>query len=452
MPSTHLVYLALGSNLGNRAANIHMAFDALQSVGEFVDTAFLYETPPAYVVDQPPFLNTVCCIQTQFSPQELLIACKKIETRIGRTETIRFGPRVIDIDILFYNDLVLETESLTIPHPRLIDRNFVLEPLCDLAPELRHPQTGETMQLLWQRLKADPLPRVMPVADQLWTWGARTYVMGILNVTPDSFSGDGLMHGANWVEQAVVQAERFALAGADVIDIGGYSTRPGHEDLPIEEEIRRVVPVIESLRTRVDLPLSIDTFRPAVAAAALEAGAHWLNDVWGLRLFSEMAELATQARTPLVLMHNRTQPLPAYHDRLSTTAGNVYADLTSEIRQELRQSIEIARQAGLPRWLRIIDPGIGFGKTLEQHMLLIQNLAEVKFSAYPLLFGASRKGFIGKILGGIPAEQRMAGSLALNVLASERGADIVRVHDVEATVHAMRVTDAVVGRRIFGIA
>ncbi|MBI1294139.1 dihydropteroate synthase [bacterium] len=444
MLPTHLAYLALGSNLGDRAANLYAALDALKHIGEIEDTAFLYETPPAYVLDQPPFLNSVCSLRTDLTPHELLSACKEIERNIGRTETIRFGPRTIDIDILFFDNLIVETEALTIPHPRLAERDFVLEPLCDLAPNLRHLQLGETMQTLWQRLKRDPLPRVMPVGKKLWHWGARTYVMGILNITPDSFSGDGLLHrNDRWIEQAVTQAERFAAAGVDVVDVGGYSTRPNHEDIPVEEEIRRVMPVIQSLRERIELPISIDTFRPAVAAAALDAGAQWINDVWGLRLFPELADLAVQRHAPLVIVHNRTRPLAAYAERLRVGGAAVDAGITEVIQQELAQSVVLAQKAGLPRWLRILDPGIGFGKTLDEHLALIKQLSEVRIGSYPLLFGASRKGFIGKVLGGVAADQRMAGTLALNVLAAERGADIVRVHDVEATVHAMRMTDAV---------
>jgi dihydropteroate synthase len=270
--------------------------------------------------------------------------------------------------------------------------------------------------------------------------------MGILNVTPDSFSGDGLADTSDSIALALAQAKRFAAAGAHVIDVGGYSTRPRHEDVPIDEEIRRIVPVIQALREEVDLPLSVDTFRTPVAAAALGAGAHWINDVWGLQLFPDLAALAVRHRAPLVMVHNRTEPLPAYRERLAVTRGAVYTDLLGEIRQELAESTEIARRAGLPRWLRILDPGVGFGKTPEQHLALVDGLDKLKTDGYPLLFGASRKGFIGKILGGLPSTQRLEGTLALNILAVDRGADIVRVHDVEATVRAVRMADAVVRR------
>jgi dihydropteroate synthase/2-amino-4-hydroxy-6-hydroxymethyldihydropteridine diphosphokinase len=443
---TRLAYLALGTNLGDRAANIHAALDALSAFATVEETAFLYETPPAYVTDQPAFLNTACRIRTALGPLELRQALKTIEKELGREESIRYGPRLIDVDILFYEDLVLESEEVTIPHPRLAERDFVLEPLCDLAPDLRHPQIGATVDELWKALNPTALPKVMPTADRLWTWGEKTYVMGIINVTPDSFSGDGLAAREAWTEAAVDQGRRFAAEGADVLDVGGYSTRPGHRDIPIEEEIGRVVPVIRGLAETVDLPISIDTFRAPVAEAALAAGAHWINDVWGLRIYPELAEIAVRHRAPLVLMHNRFQPLKAYHARLAGTRGKEYTDLIGEIQQELGESLALARQAGLPRWLRIIDPGIGFGKTLEHHLEIIDRLAELKVEGQPLLFGSSRKSFIGQLLGGLPADERLEGTLATTVLAVDRGADIVRVHDVQAIARAVRLADAIVRR------
>jgi dihydropteroate synthase/2-amino-4-hydroxy-6-hydroxymethyldihydropteridine diphosphokinase len=443
---THLAYLALGTNLGDRAANIHTALDALSAFAIVEETAFLYETPPAYVTDQPAFLNTACRIRTALGPLDLLRALKTIERELGRQESIRYGPRLIDVDILFYGDLVLESEEATIPHPRLAERDFVLEPLGDLAPDLRHPQMGSTVHELWQALNLAPLPRVMPTADRLWIWGEKSYIMGIINVTTDSFSDDGLAEREAWVQAAVEQGERFAAEGADVLDVGGYSTRPGHSDISVEEEIGRVTPVIRGLVETVDLPISVDTFRAPVAEAALAAGAHWINDVWGLRIYPELGEMAARHRAPLVLMHNRFQPLEAYHARLAATRGKEYAELIGEIQQELSESLALARQAALPRWLRIVDPGIGFGKTLEHHLEIIDRLAELKVERQPLLFGSSRKSFIGQLFGGVAAGDRLEGTIATNVLAVDRGADIVRVHDVKAIARALRVTDAIVRR------
>jgi 2-amino-4-hydroxy-6-hydroxymethyldihydropteridine diphosphokinase len=354
----HTVYLALGTNLGDRAANIYSVLDALRAFATVEETAFLYETPPAYVLDQPAFLNTACRIRTSLSPTDLLIALKSIENQLGRQETIRFGPRVIDLDILFYDDLVLVSDDLAIPHSRLAERDFVLEPLCDMNPDLHHPQLDTSVRMLWQRLKKEPLARVMPTADQLWRWGAKTYVMGIINVTPDSFSGDGLIEDDDRVARAVAQGQRFAAEGADILDVGGYSTRPNHEDVPIEEEIRRVAPVIRSLRENVGLPISVDTFRTPVATASLHAGAHWINDVWGLRLFSDLADLAVRHHAPLVVMHNRSQPLPAYHNRLASTPGSVYADLIGRSARSWPKVWQWHHRPGCRAGCRLSIPGL----------------------------------------------------------------------------------------------
>ncbi|MBI3959586.1 MAG: dihydropteroate synthase [Chloroflexi bacterium] len=437
--------MALGSNVGDRAANLHAALESLAPFAQVDESSFLYETDPAYVTDQPPFLNAVCRARTALLPAELLAVLKDAEMALGRVKSFRFGPRSIDIDLLFYADAILETEALIVPHPRLHERAFVLAPLLDLDPALRHPVLGVSVTDLWQRLHTPLPPRVMPVGDRLWRWGERTFVMGIVNVTPDSFSGDGLLGAGDSAARAVAQARRMAEEGADVLDVGGYSTRPGHQHVPLEEELRRVIHVIRALRADVKLPISVDTFRAEVAAAALEAGARWINDVWGLRLAPQMGELARRYRTPLVLMHNRT--IPDQADRLPhLQRGAVYTDVAGEVRGELGEVMELARAAGVPRWLRIGDPGLGFGKSPAQHAELIDRLAEVKTLGYPLLCGASRKGFIGKWGGGLPVEERLPGCLAVAVLAAGRGADIVRVHDVAESVQALRVTDAIIRR------
>lgn len=446
----HTVYIALGSNIGNRAGHLHDALDAMAPFVALAETSHLYETIPMLVTEQPLFLNAVCKGTTALSPQELLAALKRVEDSLGRMKTIRYGPRSIDLDILFYDDARVDTPELSIPHPRIPERDFVLAPLLDLSPTLRHPRLGQTVQELWQQLQKPRPPRVLPLGERLWHWGSRTFVMGILNMTPDSFSGDGLANASDPVAAALAQAQQMAVAGADVLDIGGHSTRPGHENVPVAEEIHRVETVIAALHEAVDLPLSIDTFRAEVAEAALAAGASWLNDVWGLRLSSAMGELAARARVPLVLMHNRTtppaefaatDPLPALQRAYN------YADVAQDVCRELAESVELARAAGVPRWHRIVDPGIGFGKTTPQHAALIARLDELQTLEYPLLFGASRKGFLGKLAGGLPVQERLAATVAANVLAAERGAQIVRVHDVRPNVQALRVTDAVMRAR-----
>ncbi len=453
MSTHHTVYWALGSNLGDRAAHLMRALQEMNAYVTVEETSFLYETPPAYVTDQPKFLNAVCRGTTELSPHELLDAIEETMKVMGRVRSLRYGPRIIDIDILFYDRIQLDTPELTIPHPRLPERDFVLEPLCDIAPALPHPLIGLTMRDLLAALKAPPLPRVMPVGDQLWTWGAQTYVMGILNVTPDSFSGDGLAQTLSpdeLVASALERAAQFAEEGAHCLDVGGMSTRPNHALIPVEEELARVLPVIEALAANTKLPISIDTFRSEVATAALDAGAHLINDVWGLRYDRELASLAAKRGLPLVTMHNRVQPEdPLYQARISDMPFGPaadYTDVVSDINAELGQTLGLAQALGLPRWLLIADPGFGFGKDPAQQLELIDRLGEVRELGYPLLVGVSRKRFIGNVLGGLPPTERVEGTLATCVLAIDRGADILRVHDVRAVSRAARMADAIVRR------
>ena len=451
MSQPHVAYLALGSNLGDRAAHIQRGLRAIAPFATVEATSFLYETPPAYMLDQPKFLNAVCRVTTDLAPYDLLVALKATEDSLGRFKSIRFGPRSIDLDIIFYDDiqLALPDELLIIPHPRMAERGFVLEPMNDIAPTFVHPGLGATMQELLARLNEPPLPRVMPLRDQLWTWRQKTYLMGIINVTPDSFSGDGLLNNSSspnqLIDRAVMQAERFVADGADCLDIGGQSTRPGHQVISAEAEIERVAPVIEAVAQAVNVPISIDTFRSAVAQAALAAGASLINDVWGLAFDAKIGQIAADNQVPLVITHNRAQnDDPIYQQPLAARAAPKYGDIIQDIVAELGDQLTAAQGMGMPRWLLIADPGIGFGKTQAQHLALIQRLAELKQALpYPLLIGASRKSFIGAVLGGLPPAERDEATVALGVLALERGANILRVHDVRAMRRAARMAEAI---------
>jgi dihydropteroate synthase len=227
------------------------------------------------------------------------------------------------------------------------------------------------------------------IRNHTFTWGSQTYVMGILNATPDSFSGDGLVDpdplrapagGAGWVQQAIEQGRRFVAEGAHILDVGGESTRPGSQPVDADEELRRVLPVIEGLAALVDVPISIDTSKAAVAARALQAGASIVNDVWGLRLDPPIAQVAAQAGAPVILMHNRSQREhvtidPALGGRY---VGTAYGDLLGDIAAELQISIDLARRAGIPDGHIILDPGIGFGKTVAQNLALLDRLGELR--------------------------------------------------------------------------
>lgn len=470
---SHSAYIALGSNIGDRVGHIHNALDHLSSYATVVETSHLYETDPMLVTDQPLFLNAACKVTTDLTPSELLRAVKETEDTLGRVKTIRYGPRAIDLDILFFDDSLVDEPDLTIPHIGIPDRDFVLAPLLDLDADLRHPRLDCTVGQLWQQLAMPRPPRVMPVAGGIWHWRQRPRIMGILNITPDSFSGDGLATGRDPVAAALELAGQFIAAGADLLDIGGYSTRPGHADISASEEIDRVVPVVEALGKAFDVPLSVDTFRVEVAEAALEAGASWLNDVSGLvpqcknsetvqggdaghnaqplreaYASNGMGALSARGRVPIVLMHN-TALLSTIRPPGSAVGGaapNVSGsskDIVAEVMGDLSTAIELARRDGVPRWHRIIDPGIGFGKSASQHAELINRLDELQGLDYPLLFGCSRKGFLGKMAGGAGAADRLPATIAANVMAAERGAHILRVHDVLENVQAARVVRAI---------
>ena len=287
----------------------------------------------------------------------------------------------------------------------------------------------------------------LTIRDKTFHWGKRTYIMGILNVTPDSFSGDGLLQAPDRVEAALARARQMLDEGADILDVGGESTRPGAEPVPVDEELRRVVPVIRALRAATDAVISIDTSKAAVAEAALEAGADIVNDVWGLRLDPEMARVVAQAQVPVILMHNRSNPRHATIDaRLGGRyVGVDYDDLIEDVKRELGICLDIAHAAGIPDDRIILDPGLGFGKTVEQNLELIHRLDEIKALGYPLLLGASRKSFIGYTLD-LPPQQRAEGAAAITAIGIDRGADIVRVHDILIHARVARMTDAIVRR------
>jgi dihydropteroate synthase len=269
--------------------------------------------------------------------------------------------------------------------------------------------------------------------------------MGVLNVTPDSFSGDGLGGEGDLVARAVDQAAGFVAAGADILDVGGESTRPGASPVTAETEVGRVVPVVAALADRFpDAIISVDTSKAAVADAALGAGAHWLNDVWALKADPEIAAVAARRGVPVVLMHNRSRPQAVEADgRLGAQyKGARYGHLMDDIAAELAALAADARAAGIARERIVLDPGIGFGKTVLQNLALINHLDRLKALGYPLLIGPSRKSFIGQTLD-LEAGERDEGTLACVAVGIARGADIVRVHDVKAAARVARMTDAI---------
>ncbi|MEK7134057.1 MAG: dihydropteroate synthase [Patescibacteria group bacterium] len=283
----------------------------------------------------------------------------------------------------------------------------------------------------------------LKVGTATFEWGKRTYLMGIVNVTPDSFSGDGVLDTVKAIQQGI-QMEKD---GADIVDVGGESTRPGSVPLSLEEELARVIPVIKGLSKGTRVPISIDTYKAEVARQAIEAGASMVNDVWGGRMDSELLKVAARANIPIILMHNRSQPKNAEQtEKLGGRyVGMEYKNLLVDIKKELQESIDAALAAGVSRENIIVDPGIGFGKTVEQNLELVHRLGELEELGYPILVGPSRKSFVGYTLD-LPPEERLEGTAAAVTLCIDRGADIVRVHDVARMRRVTKLTDAVVRR------
>jgi len=286
----------------------------------------------------------------------------------------------------------------------------------------------------------------LQVADRVFDWGSRTYVMGVLNVTPDSFSGDGIIAQGDAVSVAVEQARAFLAAGCDILDVGGESTRPGSQPVDAAAEKGRVIPVIEAvLREFPDALISIDTYKAEVAEAALTAGARIVNDVWALRADPRLGEVVSSFQRPVILMHNRSNPASVeVKTRLgSAYVGAEYENLIEDVKRELMDSVDVARRAGIPDERVILDPGIGFGKTVAHNLELIRRLDEIRALGFPVLLGPSRKSFIGYTLD-LPPDQRAEGTAAAVAVGITRGADIVRVHDVLQISRVVKMTDAIV--------
>ncbi len=271
------------------------------------------------------------------------------------------------------------------------------------------------MKLIWSSFKFD--------------FSKRAYIMGILNVTPDSFSDGGLFINES---DAIARALRMQEEGADIIDIGGESTRPGAEKVSIKDEIKRVVPVIEAIAHKVRVPISIDTYKATVAKAAISAGASMINDISGLRFDPDMAKVAAKHSVPVVIMHIKGTPK-------NMQRNPQYSALIPEITDYFHESISIARKAGIADDMIILDPGIGFGKTVEHNLEIIRRLNDFKGFEMPILLGHSRKAFIGKILGDVPVQERLEGSAAVAAIGIMNGVNIIRVHDVREMANVAKM-------------
>ncbi|RPB26036.1 Dihydropteroate synthase [Terfezia boudieri ATCC MYA-4762] len=447
----HRAFVALGSNMGDRFQWIRDAVKELGRRGLKVQrTSSLYESKPMYVLEQPEFLNGVCEIETTLSPMDLLKELKDIEDTMGRKKIVEKGPRNIDLDILLYDGLVMDSDILTIPHKFMLEREFVLRPLCDIAPNLAHPLTSTSFRAHLQSLPPSttahhpplrifaPLSPASPPLDPL-NPNRKTLLMAVLNLTPDSFS-DGGRHSTD-SDYIVSMIQSFINAGADIIDIGGQSTRPGAADVGKEEELRRVIPAIRTIReASITIPISVDTYRAEVAEQAIEAGADIINDISAGLYDENILSVAAVTGAPIVLTHTRGTPKTM--NSLAT-----YKDVISEVGEELEARMDEALAKGVSRWQIVLDPGLGFAKGMQDNLEIIRRLEVLrgreKLKGLPWLLGPSRKRFVGTITGVADPLKRGWGTAGAVAGCIAGGADIVRVHDVEEMSKVICMADSI---------
>ncbi|XP_024018301.1 folate synthesis bifunctional protein, mitochondrial isoform X3 [Morus notabilis] len=462
------VVIALGSNVGDRLHNFNEALRQMKRSGINVTRhGCLYETAPAYVTEQPQFLNSAVRAFTKLGPHELLGALKKIEKDMGRTKGIRYGPRPIDMDILFYGNLRVNSDVLTIPHERIWERPFVIAPLMDLlgiaiendTVASWHSLSPHSMGIFesWEKLGGDPIigkkgmRRVLPINKGLWNWSQKTSIMGILNLTPDSFSDGGKFQS---VEAAISQVRLMVSEGADMIDIGAQSTRPMAPRISPQEELDRLNPVLEAILEMPEMEgklVSVDTFYSEVASEAVSKGAHIVNDVSAGQLDSDMLRVVADLEVPYIAMHMRGDP-----STMQNSENLEYDDVCNQVATELYSRLRDAELSGVPAWRIIIDPGFGFSKNTEQNLDILTGLPKIRaeiadkslaLSHAPLLIGPSRKRFLGEICSRPAAVDRDPATVASVTAGVLAGANIVRVHNVRENRDAVMLCDAMLRRR-----
>ncbi|KAL7629076.1 trifunctional dihydropteroate synthetase [Parahypoxylon ruwenzoriense] len=449
-PGKRTAYIALGSNVGDRVSMIEQACKEMDSRGITVKrTSSLWETEPMYVLDQDRFVNGACEVETDLDPLPLLDELQDIEKSMGRRKLIDKGPRNIDLDILLYEDERVDHERLKIPHIGIPEREFVLRPLAELIPH-KSIDPSKPWKLIQDYLNElphahEPLSTLTPICASVVPLNAlkatrKTQLMAILNITPDSFS-DGGIHTPDSLRDTVLT---FVRGGATMLDVGGQSTAPGKIEVSTQEEIDRVLPVIELIRSlpeTCDVAISVDTYRASVAEAAVKAGADIINDVSAGLMDPVMLSTMARLGKTVCLMHMRGNP--------STMSKlNDYPDgLIPSIARELLERVAAAEAAGVRRWRIILDPGLGFAKIGEQNLQVLRHFDELRswpgLEGLPWLLGSSRKSFIGKITGVPKPMDRVFGTAATVAAAVQGGADIVRVHDVVEMGQVIKMADAI---------
>ncbi len=421
-----LVYISAGSNQGNRSEYIRMAAQLLRPAVKILRSSDLYLTEPWGYKPQPSFYNLVWEVDTDLDPESLLKYFKEIETSIGRVKTLRYGPRVIDLDILLYDDLTYQSQNLIIPHASMRERRFVLQPLCDLIPMEQDPVTKKTWFELLQECPNDSVEKIdedLSLERPVIGWGLRSYTMGIVNLTPDSFSGDGLMNGRNMITGALRQCDSFLENGADILDFGAESTRPGFTEVPEAAEIARLAPVLKEVRRRFPQALlSIDSRKAAVVRAALDCGVDWINNT-GDPEDTDLDAVCAESGKVTVLM--RTRPIR------KTAEENLTPErILERVRSQLLDRVTRAQKAGIRQNNIVLDPGIGFGSSPSCDLEIVRQIRQISLMGYPVLLGPSRKSFLGRYLQR-PVDERTAGTAAVICYAVLNGCDVIRVHDVK---------------------
>ncbi|MEK7801086.1 MAG: dihydropteroate synthase, partial [Pseudomonadota bacterium] len=373
----------------------------------------IYLTAPVPISNQPWYHNAVIAVETSLSAHDLLQTLHQIEADFGRVRSVQNAPRVIDIDVLDYNGTVSSLKELELPHPRMVDRAFVLFPLSEIAPAWCHPVTGISIDDYIAALST----------DQSIKRDNSPEIMGIINVTPDSFSDGGAFYNP---DKAIEHGLRLIDEGARYLDIGGESTRPNAISIAPEEELRRILPVIRGLKN-CGAVLSVDTFHASTMAVALKENIGMINDITALEGDAKSISVLKDSDCQICLMHMQGTP--------STMQNNpVYKDVVADVVAYLERRVAFCETNGIARNRLVVDPGIGFGKNLAHSIELLRNLSAFHVLPVPILLGASRKSFIAKIMGrDVPASDRLGGSLAAVAAAVQHNIDIVRVHDVQET-------------------
>lgn len=413
------IVLGLGSNVGDRRSNIERAITALGRILHNARVSSWHETPAQLLPGAPmswnqPYLNVAVAGSTSLSKKELFQNAKSLEHAIGRTQRSRWAPREIDIDILAWDETVADSTELRIPHPRLLGRDFALRPLAELWPDWQYPRPGLHFQETAASLvSALPLPK--------------TELVGILNVTPDSFSD-----GGKWLDAqaACDHANTMTQAGAAVIDVGAESTRPGAQPLGVEEEWSRLEPVLDALRGNNACVVSVDTRHTEVAIRAIEAGAHWINDVTG---FSSRSMIETIARSSVDVVAMHSLSVPPRKDLTLPENCDPMGVVVSWAEKKLQ---EFAAH-GITEERVILDPGIGFGKTPRQNLALLRDIDRLVALGTRVLVGHSRKSFLETLTLAPPA-QRDAETLALSLELARNNVDYLRVHNIDLHARALR--------------